>query len=60
MNDIAVLGKDAIALISDIHGNVVAFRHLLQRLDSQGVQQIICLGDAAATGPQPRECLDLL
>jgi predicted phosphodiesterase len=60
MSEILFPGEGALALISDIHGNFVALQRLLQRLDNQGVQQIICLGDAAATGPQPRECLDLL
>jgi predicted phosphodiesterase len=58
MSDAPSLAEGAVALISDIHGDFVALRHLRQRLDSQGVEQVVCLGDAAATGAQPRECLD--
>lgn len=44
-----------IALISDIHGNLVALEAVLAELQQQPVDQVICLGDVAATGPQPDE-----
>jgi putative phosphoesterase len=44
-----------IALIADIHGNLVALEAVLAELANEVVDQIICLGDVAATGPQPRE-----
>ncbi len=46
-----------LAVIADIHGNLVSLNTVLTEITRQGVDQIICLGDVAATGPQPRECL---
>jgi predicted phosphodiesterase len=46
-----------LALISDIHGNAVALEAALVQIAAQSVDQIVCLGDVAATGPQPREVL---
>ena len=46
-----------IALISDIHGNLVSLEAVLADIDREGVDQIVCLGDVAALGPQPREAL---
>ena len=46
-----------IALISDIHGNKVALDAVLASLQQQPPERLICLGDVAATGPQPREVL---
>ncbi len=42
-----------IALIFDIHGNAVALDVVLTALKKQQVDSIICLGDVAASGPQP-------
>ena len=42
-----------IAIISDIHGNCVAFDAVLNDIKGQGVDQIVCLGDAVQGGPQP-------
>ena len=42
-----------VALISDIHGNLVALETVLSTIDKEDVDQILCLGDVAATGPQP-------
>jgi predicted phosphodiesterase len=44
-----------IALFSDIHGNLVSLEAVLADIDREQVDQIICLGDVAAMGPQPRE-----
>jgi putative phosphoesterase len=46
-----------IALISDIHGNAVALETALADIARRGVDQIICLGDVLALGPQPHEVL---
>ena len=43
------------AIISDIHGNLVSLEAVLGDASRQGVDRIVCLGDVAATGPQPRE-----
>lgn len=49
-----------IALIADIHGNLAAFDAVLDALKAEPPDQIVCLGDVAATGPQPREVLQRL
>ncbi|HEY7708237.1 MAG TPA: metallophosphoesterase family protein [Gaiellaceae bacterium] len=49
-----------VALFSDVHGNAVAFRAMLDDLRGLGVDQAVCLGDHAQGGPQPGESLDLL
>jgi len=49
-----------LALISDIHGNAVALQAVLEEIRKEGVDQIVCLGDVAAMGAQPRECVRLL
>lgn len=46
-----------IALISDIHGNLAALQAVLRTLDREQVDRLVCLGDVAAMGPQPREAL---
>lgn len=45
------------ALIADIHGNLAALDAVLDAIARDGIEDIICLGDVAATGPQPREVL---
>lgn len=46
-----------IALISDIHGNKVALDTVVAELEREDVDQVVCLGDVAMTGPQPKEVL---
>jgi predicted phosphodiesterase len=46
-----------IALISDIHANWVSLEVVLADIDREQVDRIVCLGDVAALGPQPREVL---
>ena len=46
-----------IALISDIHGNLVALDAALADIDRQRADPVICLGDVAVFGPQPREVI---
>jgi predicted phosphodiesterase len=43
-----------IGLIADIHGNLVALDAVLAALARTAVDELICLGDVAALGPQPR------
>lgn len=45
------------ALIADIHGNLVSLEAVLADIDRQRVDQILCLGDLATLGPQPREVM---
>lgn len=48
------------ALISDVHGNLQALEAVLENLEREKVDQIICLGDIALKGPQPHEVVELL
>ncbi len=50
----------ATAVISDIHGNVVALRAVLADIERRGCDRIICLGDTVGYGPDPLECVDLV
>src|SRR5437660_12843301 len=45
-----------LGLISDIHGNRLALDAVLDELEREQVDQIICLGDVAV-GPQPAEAI---
>lgn len=49
-----------VALLSDMHGNAVAFRAALADLEDCQPDLIVALGDVAQGGPQPRECVELL
>jgi putative phosphoesterase len=49
-----------LALISDIHGNGVALDTVLAHAAAKEVDEIVCLGDIAAGGPQPRQVLHRL
>lgn len=49
-----------IALISDIHGNEVALRKVLDHLAHHSIDQLICLGDVATLGPHPRAVMQIL
>ena len=46
-----------IALVSDIHGNLIALEALLKALKHDAPDQIISLGDVAAIGPSPHEVI---
>lgn len=48
------------AVISDIHANLEALQGVLQHIDTQNVDRIICLGDILGYGPNPVECVDLI
>jgi predicted phosphodiesterase len=46
-----------VALISDIHGNLVSLQSVLSEIEHAQVDRVVCLGDVAALGPQPRQVL---
>lgn len=45
-------------MISDIHANLEALEVVLDDIKSQGIKEILCLGDIIGYGPNPRECID--
>ena len=46
------------AILSDIHGNLAALEAVLEDIDTQQVDSIVCLGDIVGYGPEPCACLD--
>lgn len=48
------------AVISDLHANVSALRHVLADAAEQGAERVVCLGDVVGYGPLPRETLTLV
>jgi predicted phosphodiesterase len=49
-----------IAIISDIHGDLVALKAALSDIQRKNANRVVCLGDVAATGPQPIEVIEHL
>ena len=49
-----------IAVISDVHGNDFAFEKVEADIAKNGVDQIVCLGDAVQGGAQPAEVVKRL
>jgi len=49
-----------IAIISDIHGNLEAFKEVLRDIDQSHVDEVICLGDNIGYGPEPEEVVKLV
>jgi diadenosine tetraphosphatase ApaH/serine/threonine PP2A family protein phosphatase len=48
-----------IALLSDVHGNLPAFKAVLADVDGSGADQIWCLGDLVGYGAEPDGCVEL-
>ena len=49
-----------VALVSDQHGNDVAFRSVVEDIERVGVDAVVCLGDTVQGGAQPAETLERL
>lgn len=49
-----------VALISDVHANLVALRAVLAEIDAIGVDEIVSAGDMVGFGPNPDAVIDLL
>jgi predicted phosphodiesterase len=49
-----------IAVISDIHGNIEAFREVLADTEREGADSIVSLGDNIGYGPDPEEVARLI
>ena len=54
------LGADAVAVITDIHGNLPALQAALARIDGLGVDRVFCGGDLVGYGPHPNEVCALI
>lgn len=49
-----------IAALSDIHGNLYSLMRVLEDIDNENVDKIICLGDLVGYGPHPNEVVALI
>lgn len=49
-----------IAVISDVHANIYALINILEDIDDQKVDTIICLGDLVGYGPHPNEVVSTI
>lgn len=49
-----------IAVFSDVHGNYQALCAIMDDIRKKNIDNIICLGDVIAIGPNPKECLDVI
>jgi len=49
-----------VGLIADLHGNKLALEAVLDQLDRQRIDRIICLGDVTVLGPDPSGVMRLL
>ncbi len=49
-----------IAVLSDIHANLPAFRAVMSHLDAVAPHRVIVGGDIINRGPEPRACLEII
>ncbi|TDQ77304.1 metallophosphoesterase family protein [Sphingobacterium yanglingense] len=49
-----------IAIVSDIHANLIALEHVLADIDNRGISQIYCLGDLVDFAPWGNEVISLV
>jgi putative phosphoesterase len=50
----------AVAVITDIHGNLPALEAALRRIDELGIERVYCGGDLVGYGPHPNEVCALI
>lgn len=48
------------AIISDIHSNLEALDAVFERIEDEGVDEVVCLGDVVGYGPDPEACIDII
>lgn len=49
-----------VAVISDIHGNMQALETVLEDIEKEKCEKILCLGDLAMAGPEPDKTIDIV
>jgi putative phosphoesterase len=52
--------NDAVAVITDIHGNLPALEAALGRIEELGIERVYCGGDLVGYGPHPNEVCALI
>lgn len=50
---------EKIAIISDIHSNITAFKAVLEDIRKRGIKRIFCIGDLVLKGSSPCEVVDI-
>lgn len=53
-------GRDSVAVITDIHGNLPALEAALSRIEELGIESVFCGGDLVGYGPHPNEVCALI
>lgn len=48
------------AVIGDIHGNLEALQAVLEDIEEQGADEVLCVGDVVGYGADPEACLELI
>ena len=48
------------AILSDIHGNLVALRAVLDVIEGLSTERVLCLGDIVGYNPWPNECVQVI
>ncbi|HOJ33119.1 MAG TPA: metallophosphoesterase family protein [Candidatus Hydrogenedentes bacterium] len=48
------------AIISDLHANLEALQAVLNKIDTLGIDQVVCLGDVVGYNASPNECVDIV
>jgi putative phosphoesterase len=54
------MSPDAVAVITDIHGNLPALEAALARIEQLGIESVFCGGDLVGYGPHPDEVCALI
>ncbi len=49
-----------LAIITDIHSNLIALKRVLAHIEEMGAERVCCLGDIVGYGPFPNECVELI
>lgn len=49
-----------VAIVSDIHANWQALEAVMEDIKKHGCEKVLCLGDLAMAGPQPRMVIDFV
>lgn len=50
---------DRIAIVADVHGNLTAYRAVLDDIERRGITRVVNLGDVVGKGPRGAECVEL-
>jgi putative phosphoesterase len=54
------MSTDSVAVITDLHGNLLALQAALARIEELGIKSVYCGGDLVGYGPHPNEICALI